>query len=138
MLTPSTTARIDTALLAEYGERMTPACWTPPDTTRLALRYIGRQINRLTASRTQAKNRLHALQAKGMTLSLLLEDEQEGIALLNRRITRLQEAALALVSTTMIEGMAYYVTSVPIVVEADVRTTWASSSRVLAGDDDGL
>ena len=98
MLKPSKTDGIDTALLAEYGERMTPECWTPPDTTRLALRDIGRQINRLTASRTQAKNRLHALQAKGMTLSLLLEDEQEGIALLNRRITRLQEAALALVA----------------------------------------
>ncbi len=82
MLKPSKTDGIGTALLAEYGERMTPARWIPPDTTCLGLRDIGRQINRLTASRTQAKNRLHALQAKGMTLSLLLEDEQEGIALL--------------------------------------------------------
>jgi transposase len=98
MLKPSKTDGIDTALLAEYGERMTPVRWIPPDTTRLGLRDIGRQINRLTASRTQAKNRLHALQAKGMTLSLLLEDEQEGIALLDRRIARLQEAALTLVA----------------------------------------
>ena len=98
MLKPSKTDGIDTALLAEYGERMTPARWMPPDTTCLGLRDIGRQINRLTASRTQAKNRLHALQAKGMTLSLLLEDEQERIALLDRRITRLQQAALTLVA----------------------------------------
>lgn len=97
-LKPSKTDGIDAELLAEYGEPMTPACWTPPDTTRLALRDIGRQINRLTASRTQAKNRLHALQAKAMTLPLLLEDEQEGIALLDRRIARLQEAALTLVA----------------------------------------
>jgi len=97
-LKPSKTDGIDTALLAEYAERMTPTCWIPPDTTRLALRDIGRQINRLTASRTQAKNRLHALQAKGMTLPLLLEDEQEGIALLDRRIARLQEAALTLIA----------------------------------------
>lgn len=97
-LKPSKTDGIDTALLAEYGERMTPTRWTPPDTTRLGLRDIGRQINRLTASRTQAKNRLHALQAKGMTLSLLLEDEQEGIALLDRRIARLQAAALTLIA----------------------------------------
>ena len=35
---------------------------------------IGRQINRLTGTRTQAKNRLHALQANNSTRSLLVED----------------------------------------------------------------
>lgn len=50
----------------------------------MALRDLNRQINRLTASRTQAKNRLHALQAKSMTLPLLLKDEREGITLLDR------------------------------------------------------
>lgn len=88
----------DAALLAEYAERMTPALWTPPEPTKLALRDVGRQINRLTGSRTQAKNRLHALQSKNMTLSLLIEDEQEGIALLDKRIERLQQAALELIA----------------------------------------
>ena len=97
-LAGSKTDGVDSALLAEFGERMTPAPWVAPDATRLALRDLARQINRLTASRTQAKNRLHALQAKSMTLPLLLEDEREGIALLERRIDRLQQAALALLA----------------------------------------
>jgi transposase len=94
----SKTDGVDAALLAEYGERMGPRLWTPPDETRLALRDIGRQINRLTATRTQAKNRLHALQSKRATMPLLIEDEQEGIALLDRRIERLSKAALALIA----------------------------------------
>jgi transposase len=97
-LAGSKTDGIDSALLAEYGERMSPPLWTPPDTSRLALRDVARQLNRLTGARTQAKNRLHALQAKGMTLPLLIEDEQEGIALLERRIERLQQAALGLLA----------------------------------------
>lgn len=88
----------DAALLAEYGERMTPALWTPPEPTRLALRDVGRQINRLTGSRTQAKNRLHALQSKRMTMTFLIDDEREGIALLDKRIERLQKAALELIA----------------------------------------
>lgn len=97
-LTGSKTDGIDAALLAEYGERMGPRLWTPPDEQRLALRDIGRQINRLTASRTQAKNRLHALQSKRSTMPLLLEDEQDGISLLDQRIERLSKAALALIA----------------------------------------
>lgn len=106
-LAGSKTDGIDSALLAEFGERMTPALWVAPDATRLALRDLARQINRLTASRTQAKNRLHALQAKAMTLPLLIEDEREGIALLERRIDRLQSAALALLaeSTELSAGL---------------------------------
>lgn len=97
-LAGSKTDGIDSALLAEYGERISPPLWTPPNTSRLALRDLARQLNRLTGARTQAKNRLHALKAKGMTLPLLIEDEQEGIALLERRIERLQQAALDLLA----------------------------------------
>lgn len=88
----------DAALLAEYAERMTPPLWTPPEPTRLMLRDLGRQINRLTGARTQAKNRLHALRSKQMTMPLLIEDEVEGIELLDRRIERLQQAALELIA----------------------------------------
>jgi transposase len=59
----------------------------------MGLRDIGRQINRLTAARTQAKNRLHALRSKSNTLVLLIEDETEGIARLDQRIERLTRAA---------------------------------------------
>jgi len=97
MLKQSKTDPLDAALLAEYGDRMTPAQWIPPDPMRLALRDIGRQINRLTATRTQAKNRLHALQSKSCTMPLLIEDELEGISMLDKRIDRLQQTAQALI-----------------------------------------
>lgn len=94
----SKTDPIDAALLAEYAERMDPPLWQPPAAQHLALRDIGRQINRLTHTRAQAKNRLHALQAKADTLPLLIEDEQEAVATLDRRLKRLLEAAEALVA----------------------------------------
>jgi hypothetical protein len=97
-LTASKTDAIDAALLAEYAERMTPRRWTPPPQHCLGLRDIGRQINRLIHARTQAKNRLHALTAKTATPELLIEDEQEGIAQLDRRIERLKQAALELIA----------------------------------------
>lgn len=96
-LTGTKTDGIDAALLAEYGERMAPRLWTPPEEACLALRDIGRQINRLIGTRTQAKNRLHALMATRHRVPLLIEDEREGIAWLDRRIDRLSQAALALI-----------------------------------------
>jgi transposase len=97
-LQTSKTDGIDAGLLAEYGQRMTPALWTPPDRHHQALRSLGRQINRLVGNRAQAKNRLHALKASRATPALLIEDEQEGIATLDRRIDRLREAALELLA----------------------------------------
>lgn len=94
---PSKTDRIDATLLAEYAQRMNPPRWQAPDRNRRALRDIGRQINRLTHARTQAKNRLHALQATSATPPLLIEDERAGIAALDQRITQLSEAARELV-----------------------------------------
>lgn len=63
----------------------------------MGLRDIGRQINRLTAARTQAKNRLHALRSKSSTLPLLVDDEVEGIERLDQRIERLTKAACELI-----------------------------------------
>lgn len=97
-LQTSKTDAADALLLAEYGERMQPALWTPPDQARLALRSIGRQMNRLVAARTQACNRLHALQSTRTTPALLIEDEQDGIATLDRRIERLRQAARELLA----------------------------------------
>ncbi|MCS3903554.1 transposase [Methylohalomonas lacus] len=96
-LTGSKTDPVDAALLAEYGARMTPPVWTPPEAIHLALRDIGRQINRLTGARTQAKNRLHALTAKQMTPQLLIDDEQQAIDALDQRLDRLQQAARELI-----------------------------------------
>lgn len=96
-LNTNKTDAVDSALLAEYGERMGPRLWTAPQDDQLGLRDIGRQLNRLTASRTQAKNRLHALMSKGATLSLLIEDEMDGIEQLERRIQRLTQAVMKLI-----------------------------------------
>lgn len=92
-LKQSKTDGIDTALLSEYGECLKPPLWTPPAPHLLALRDIGRQINRLTASRTQAKNRLHAFRARIGTSEVLITDEEEGIAQLGKRIERLMQEA---------------------------------------------
>lgn len=94
------TDSIDSALLAEYGERMEPRLWTRPTPEKLGLRDLGRQINRLVHARTQAKNRLHALKSKQDTLDLILEDEQDGIDLLDRRIERLKQAAIELIESS--------------------------------------
>lgn len=99
-LVGSKTDPIDSALLAEYAERIAPSRWRCPTEEQLALRDLGRQINRLGGARTQAKNRLHALRAKGMTLPLLIEDEEEGIERLDQRIERLKQAALELIATS--------------------------------------
>jgi transposase len=98
-LSHSQTDVVDAALLAEYAECMKPARWQAPDETLMGLRDLGRQINRLTATRTQAKNRLHALRAKSTTLALLIEDEAEGTERLDRRIERLAQAARELISS---------------------------------------
>ncbi|MDR1274978.1 MAG: IS110 family transposase [Candidatus Accumulibacter sp.] len=96
-LSRSKTDGADAALLAEYGECMKPALWQAPNEDLMNLRDIGRQINRLTVTRTQAKNRLHALRAKSTTLALLIEDEIEGIERLDRRIERLASVARELI-----------------------------------------
>ncbi len=93
-LSNSKTDAIDAALLAEYGQRMTPRLWTAPDPKHLTLRDIGRQINRLVGRRTEAKNNLHALKAKNTTYQVLIDDEQEGIEYLDSRIDRLRNLAL--------------------------------------------
>ncbi len=92
------TDAVDAALLAEFAQCMSPRLWRAPPDELLGLRDIGRQLNRLTASRTQAKNRLHALTAKSTTLPMLIEDEQEGIEQLESRMKRLTKAALALIA----------------------------------------
>ena len=84
--------------MAEYAECLKPTLWQAPDEALIGLRDIGRQINRLTAARTQAKNRLHALRSKSSTLALLIEDETDGIERLDMRIEKLTKAAIELIN----------------------------------------
>lgn len=93
----SKTDEIDAGLLAHYGDALRPPRWVAPLPADLALRDLGRQINRLQADRTRTKNRLHALGAKQGTYALLIEDEAEAVAALERRIDRLRQAMIALI-----------------------------------------
>lgn len=86
----------DAALLAEYAEVMKPAPWTPPKAQALALRDIGRQINRITKDKAKTKNRLHAAQAK-TSPDVLIEDLTDSIATYERRLVRLTQAAIAVI-----------------------------------------
>lgn len=92
VLQHSKTDAIDAQLLAEYGERMTPRLWTPPSPAQLELRAIGRHINRLIGHCTRAKNELHALKATETTSAMLIEDEEEAIAMFGKRIERFRQA----------------------------------------------
>ena len=93
-LTGTKTDPVDSALLAEYAQRMEPPLWQAPDSSALTLRDIGRQINRLVFACTQAKNRLHALMAKQASSPLVIEDERAGVEMLEQRIERLKQGAL--------------------------------------------
>ncbi|MCE2573914.1 IS110 family transposase [Motilimonas eburnea] len=86
----------DAALLAEYAEIMVPPVWIPPKPEYMALKDIGRQINRLTKDKVKAKNRLHALQSKTSPL-ILIEDVEDSIEVYEKRIERLTQAALSLI-----------------------------------------
>ena len=88
---------LDAAVLAEYAERLRPRRWNPPPLTYRTLRDIGRHINRLLHARTQAKNQLHALKAQRGAPALLIADAEEGIAQLDQRLERLQQAAQELI-----------------------------------------
>jgi len=98
LLKRSKTDSIDASLLAEYGQRMTPVLWTAPDDTMMELRDISRQINRLVYINTQAKNILHAMTATQNTNKYVIEDEKEGICFNEKRIERMRDLALELIS----------------------------------------
>jgi transposase len=96
-LTQSKTDAIDAALLAEFAERMEPRLWVAPSAEHIALKDLGRQIQRLTRDSTKAKNRLHALKSKQTTMKLLIEDIEDSIQHYLVRIEKLTAAAVELI-----------------------------------------
>lgn len=93
LLETSKTDRIDAVILAEYARRMQTQSWQPPNPDWLAVRDLGRRINQLTAAKTAAKNRRHALTSKSLTDPVLIEDVEDEIQALEARIERLGQAA---------------------------------------------
>ena len=94
LLESSKTDRIDAVLLARYAQCMRPKLWQPPHIELLAARDLGRRLNQLASAKTAAQNRLHALSSKQCTDRLLIEDVEDEIQSLERRIERLGQAAL--------------------------------------------
>jgi transposase len=86
MLKQSKTDSIDATLLAEFAERMEPRLWVAPRKECLALKDLGRQIQRLTADKVKAKNRLHAFNSKKATHDILIEDVTSSIDHYEKRI----------------------------------------------------
>jgi len=97
MLTQSKTDSIDATLLAEFAQRIQPRLWVAPSTQCLALKDLGRQIQRLTVDKAKAKNRLHAFKSKQATHDILVQDVIESIENYERRITLLTGAALEII-----------------------------------------
>lgn len=98
MLAQSKTDAIDSYLLAEFAQRMQPRLWIAPSASNLALKDLGRQIQRLTADRVKAKNRLHAFTSKQTTLDILIKDTESSIDSYDKRIELLIEAAMEIIS----------------------------------------
>ncbi|QWT19177.1 IS110 family transposase [Bacillus sp. NP157] len=120
------TDTIDAGLLAEYGEALKPARWIAPEQADLALRDLGRQVNRLLGERVRAKNRLHALTAKKGTHVLLLEDETEAVATLDRRIERLRGAMRQQIDTDPVrQAQLRHMTAAPGIAEVSAMAVLA-------------
>lgn len=89
------TDELDAKMLLTYLQRMPFVPWQPPSLAVLELRQLGRHLGRLTDHATRMKNQLHALTRTRTTPQVLIDDLQEALADLERRVERLTREALA-------------------------------------------
>jgi transposase len=89
--------RVDAEVLACFCERMAFISWQKPSSSRLQLRGIARRIAALKAQKVQAKNQLHARQATAETHVFVLQDLEEFIQELEKRMIKLQHGAEELI-----------------------------------------
>lgn len=94
------TDKVDAAMLADFVRRMEFVEWVPPSAERLQLRAIVRRIHAHTKALTAEKNRLHSGEYSSTTPSVVLDDINDHISMLEARIERLEEAALQLIQST--------------------------------------
>ncbi len=87
----------DATVLLAFAERMPLSPWKPPSANVLTLRTIMRRVHSLSKSLRREKNQLHAAEQTATTPEAVLEDLAEGVRALERRITRLERDAGALV-----------------------------------------
>ncbi|QQO52993.1 MAG: IS110 family transposase [Thiohalocapsa sp. PB-PSB1] len=93
----SKTDSVDATMLAEFAQRMPFEPWQRPEDDALRLRAYARRIAALKATRTQAKNQLHAATQTALTPPALIDDIKLRIAQLDAQIATLQAHAKALI-----------------------------------------
>ena len=96
-MTRSKTDAVDTAMLAEFVERMPFEPWQCPDDSKLALRTASRRLEALVKQQTQAKNHLHAFLRNRFSPAFVIEDIELTLAQLGHRIEAMQTHILSLI-----------------------------------------
>lgn len=91
----SKTDALDARMLLAYLQRMDFVPWQPPTRAVLELRQLGRHLGRLAEQKVRLKNQLHALRSTRTSPAVVIEDMQDDLASLERRIERLSAEALA-------------------------------------------
>ena len=97
LMTRSKTDAIDAENLAIYAERMPFEAWERPTDECISLRAISRRIAALSKQKTQTKNQLHSLESTIETPSLVIEQTEELIGVLEMQIKTLRDSALELI-----------------------------------------
>lgn len=89
------TDRVDAHVLLEFLERMEFTRWLAPSEAFMRFRILGRHLTSLIVQRVAAQNRLHAARAIKLTPSVVIDDIQDHIDGLSKRIDTVQAEALA-------------------------------------------
>ena len=89
------TDRVDARVLLEFVERMEFSKWIAPSEAFMRFRILGRHLTSLIAQRVAEQNRLHAARAIKLTPEVVIDDIQDHIDALSKRIDTVQAEALA-------------------------------------------
>lgn len=84
---------LDARLALEYVRHMDFVAWTPPSSSRLALRVLSRRIDDLSRQRSAEMCRHEALKNSRISPRIVVEDVEDHIQHLQQRIERLRAAA---------------------------------------------
>jgi len=97
LMTRSKTDAIDAENLAIYAERMPFEAWDRPADECIGLRATARRIAALSKQKTQTKNQLHALKSTVETPTLVIEQTEQLIDILDVQIKTLRDSAINII-----------------------------------------
>lgn len=89
-LKTSKTDKLDAQMIRMYGESEQPNLWNPPSKLIIEATELHKLIEILVRQRAALKNRLHALNAKGITRSLVVTSVRRQIRNLSNEIAELE------------------------------------------------